>query len=109
MQKNHVYLYTDTLRAELIYVNPLMIEQKEEHSDNQLTAPMPGKILAIHAQYGQSVTKGMPLLVMEAMKMEHTITAPIDGVIEAIHFVEGEQVTEGAQLLSLTGLESDVL
>ena len=109
MQKNHVYLYTDTLRAELIYLDPLMIEQKEEHSDNQLTAPMPGKILAIHAQHGQSVTKGMPLLVMEAMKMEHTITAPIDGVIEAIHFVEGEQVTEGAQLLSLTGLESDVL
>lgn len=109
MQKNHVYLYADTLRAELIYLDPLAIKQSEEQSANQLTAPMPGKILAIHAQHGQNVTKGMPLLVMEAMKMEHTIIAPIDGIIEAIHFTEGEQVTEGAQLLSLTGLEGDTL
>lgn len=109
VHNNHFYLYTDCLRTELIYHDPLMVEQDEEHSDNQLTAPMPGKILAIHAQHGQSVTKGMPLLVMEAMKMEHTITAPINGVIEAIHFSEGEQVTEGAQLLSLTALEGDTL
>jgi 3-methylcrotonyl-CoA carboxylase alpha subunit len=66
-----------------------------------LAAPMPGKVIQVLAKAGQSVSKGEALLILEAMKMEHTITAPADGVVKAVHFAAGEQVLEGAELLSL--------
>ncbi|WP_238878133.1 acetyl/propionyl/methylcrotonyl-CoA carboxylase subunit alpha [Achromobacter xylosoxidans] len=66
-----------------------------------LTAPMPGKIISIAVKAGDSVTKGQPLLVMEAMKMEHTISAPADGKVEELFYAVGDQVTEGAELVAL--------
>jgi 3-methylcrotonyl-CoA carboxylase alpha subunit len=62
---------------------------------------MPGKIIAIEVQAGDKVKRGQALLVMEAMKMEHTIVAGADGVVENIYFGVGEQVAEGAVLISL--------
>ncbi|MND07475.1 Glutaconyl-CoA decarboxylase subunit gamma [compost metagenome] len=50
---------------------------------------------------GAKVTKGEALLILEAMKMEHTIAAPADGVVKEIHYAEGEQVLEGAELVTL--------
>jgi len=47
------------------------------------------------------VVRGDPLVVVEAMKMEHTISAPRDGLIEAIYFAIGDQVQEGDAILSL--------
>jgi 3-methylcrotonyl-CoA carboxylase alpha subunit len=67
----------------------------------RLTAPMPGKLVAFLAQPGDTVTKGQPLAVMEAMKMEHTITAPRDGVVAELLFGIGDQVGDGAELLRL--------
>jgi 3-methylcrotonyl-CoA carboxylase alpha subunit len=64
-----------------------------------LTAPMPGKIVALLAQPGQKVDKGTPLLILEAMKMEHTITAPATGIVKAFCYVAGEQVSDGAALV----------
>ncbi|MFY2057427.1 acetyl/propionyl/methylcrotonyl-CoA carboxylase subunit alpha [Achromobacter xylosoxidans] len=66
-----------------------------------LTAPMPGKIISIAVKAGDSVTKGQPLLVMEAMKMEHTISAPADGKVEELFYAVGDQVTEGAELVAI--------
>ncbi|WP_373790451.1 acetyl/propionyl/methylcrotonyl-CoA carboxylase subunit alpha [Achromobacter insuavis] len=66
-----------------------------------LTAPMPGKIISIAVKAGDSVAKGQPLLVMEAMKMEHTISAPPDGKVEELFYAVGDQVTEGAELVSI--------
>ena len=66
-----------------------------------LTAPMPGRIVKVMAQPGSKVAKGDPLLILEAMKMEHTITAPADGVIKEMHYAAGEQVLEGAELIRL--------
>jgi 3-methylcrotonyl-CoA carboxylase alpha subunit len=66
-----------------------------------LTAPMPGKVIAVLVQAGASVTKGQPLLVMEAMKMEHTIAAPAAGTVESLPFRVGDQVAEGATLVVL--------
>ena len=67
----------------------------------RLTAPMPGKIVAVMAKQGDKVQSGTPLLVLEAMKMEHTITAPADGTVSAIHYAVGDQVEDGAELLDL--------
>jgi len=75
--------------------------QAEADHAGSLTAPMPGKIIAIEVKSGDKVKRGQALLVMEAMKMEHTITAGVDGVVENIYFGVGEQVTEGAVLISL--------
>jgi 3-methylcrotonyl-CoA carboxylase alpha subunit len=61
---------------------------------------MPGKIVQLMVAEGASVEKGTPLLIMEAMKMEHTISAPAKGKVEALNYAVGDQVAEGAQLLS---------
>jgi 3-methylcrotonyl-CoA carboxylase alpha subunit len=66
-----------------------------------LSAPMPGKIVKVMVEAGRKVTKGEPLLILEAMKMEHTITAPADGVVKELHYAAGEQVLEGAELIRL--------
>jgi 3-methylcrotonyl-CoA carboxylase alpha subunit len=64
-----------------------------------LRAPMPGRILAVHASPGGLVARGAPLVVMEAMKMEHTVVAPAAGTVERVLCAVGEQVKEGAELL----------
>ncbi|UYO93811.1 acetyl/propionyl/methylcrotonyl-CoA carboxylase subunit alpha [Pollutimonas sp. M17] len=69
--------------------------------DGGLTAPMPGKIISISVKAGDTVRGGDTLLVMEAMKMEHTITAPSDGTVEEVFFQVGDQVTDGAELISI--------
>ena len=68
---------------------------------DSVKAPMPGKIIAVTAEAGVSVLKGDALVVMEAMKMEHTLAAPRDGVIEAVSATTGDQVGEGVILVSL--------
>jgi 3-methylcrotonyl-CoA carboxylase alpha subunit len=60
---------------------------------------MPGKIVAVLVEKGKEVEKGAPLLIMEAMKMEHTIAAPATGTVEELLYGVGDQVAEGAQLL----------
>jgi 3-methylcrotonyl-CoA carboxylase alpha subunit len=65
-----------------------------------LAAPMPGKIIAVLVEAGAKVEKGAPLLILEAMKMEHTIKAPAAGTVREILYREGEQVVEGAELLA---------
>ncbi len=57
-----------------------------------LTAPMPGKVVSFAVKAGDAVTKGQPLAVMEAMKMEHTIAAPTDGVVQELLYAPGEFV-----------------
>jgi len=66
-------------------------------SDGALRAPMPGKIVAVPAKAGDVVAKGQPVVVLEAMKMEHALTAPFDGVVEHVAAV-GDQVVEAAVL-----------
>jgi len=67
-------------------------------SDGGLRAPMPGKIVAAPAKAGDVVTKGQPIVVLEAMKMEHALTAPFDGVVAEFNVAVGDQVTDGAVL-----------
>jgi 3-methylcrotonyl-CoA carboxylase alpha subunit len=67
-------------------------------SDGALRAPMPGKIVAAPARPGDAVTKGQPIVVLEAMKMEHALVAPFDGVVGEIGVVVGDQVAADAVL-----------
>nr|WP_315591608.1 acetyl/propionyl/methylcrotonyl-CoA carboxylase subunit alpha [uncultured Cupriavidus sp.] len=83
------------------WIDPLAHTGDAEGEGGKLTAPMPGKVIAVMVEAGSKVARGAPLLVMEAMKMEHTITAPADGTVGEILYGIGEQVVEGAQLLSL--------
>lgn len=76
------------------------VRKKEE--DAKPRAPMPGKILKIMKQRGDLVKKGESILIMEAMKMEHTIRAGFDGEIEDIFCKVGDQVQAGMELLGLT-------
>jgi len=74
---------------------------EEERSAGSLAAPMPGKVIKLLVEPGARVSKGDALLILEAMKMEHTVSAPADGTVKEIHFAPGEQVLEGAQLVTL--------
>ncbi|NUN67907.1 acetyl/propionyl/methylcrotonyl-CoA carboxylase subunit alpha [Pseudanabaena biceps] len=67
-------------------------------SDGALRAPMPGRIVAAPLKAGDAVAKGQPVVVLEAMKMEHALTAPFDGVVETVSVAVGDQATEGAVL-----------
>ena len=66
-----------------------------------LVAPMPGKVLEVLVSEGDTVEAGAPLMVLEAMKMEHRIVASHDGTVTSIHFSAGDQVAQGATLLDL--------
>jgi len=93
----HVFCHGQHI--ELSYADPLLHAGEAEAEAGRLTAPMPGKIVALLVAAGQSVKKGEPLLIMEAMKMEHTIAAPKDGVVKELMYLVGDQVADGAQLL----------
>jgi 3-methylcrotonyl-CoA carboxylase alpha subunit len=65
----------------------------------RITAPMPGRIIAVHVAAGKMVEKGAPLIVLEAMKMEHTLKAGHAGKIEYVGCKPGDQIREGQELL----------
>jgi 3-methylcrotonyl-CoA carboxylase alpha subunit len=68
---------------------------------DSVSAPMPGKLLSLHVKAGDTVAKGDPVAVMEAMKMEHTLPAPRDGVVASVEAAPGDQVSEGDILVHL--------
>ena len=66
---------------------------------------MPGTVLAVNAKVGDAVTAGTPLLVVEAMKMEHAIKAPVDGVLTELNVQAGQQVSLAQPLAVVTPTE----
>jgi 3-methylcrotonyl-CoA carboxylase alpha subunit len=85
-----------SLRGSLTHLTP------QAPAAGNLTAPMSGKVIALLTLPGAQVNADQPLLVMEAMKMEHTVTAPCAGHVEQVFYAVGDQVAEGAELLRLT-------
>ncbi|WP_420419615.1 acetyl/propionyl/methylcrotonyl-CoA carboxylase subunit alpha [Pacificispira sp.] len=84
-------------------VDPLAAATGADQSDHALTAPMPGKVTAVFVKKGDAVKAGTSLMILEAMKMEHTIKAPAEGVIETLPYAEGDQVGDGAVLVTFEG------
>ncbi|MEM8937235.1 MAG: biotin/lipoyl-containing protein, partial [Pseudomonadota bacterium] len=85
--------------------DPLAGSSGQSQAEGSLTAPMPGVVTVLSAAPGDSVKAGDPLLVMEAMKMEHTIKAPQDGVVVAYKFAAGDQVKDGDLLVDFEQAE----
>ncbi|WP_417780084.1 acetyl/propionyl/methylcrotonyl-CoA carboxylase subunit alpha [Stutzerimonas xanthomarina] len=76
------------------------VEASHQHHGG-LTAPMNGSIVRVLVEAGQSVEAGATLIVLEAMKMEHSIRAQQAGVVKGLFYAEGDMVSEGAVLLEL--------
>jgi len=72
--------------------------------EGSLLTPLPGTLVAVHVTTGQQVTRGAPLVTVEAMKMEHTLTAPYDGIVTRLAFGLTERVAAGAVLVELSPL-----
>ncbi|MBL8491038.1 MAG: 3-methylcrotonyl-CoA carboxylase, partial [Rhodocyclaceae bacterium] len=96
-EKRHVFLHGRAFV--LSAVDPLYHAGEGGGAEGGLTAPMPGKVIALVAAEGAAVEKGAPLLILEAMKMEHTIAAPCKGTVKAFRFGVGDQVADGAELV----------
>jgi 3-methylcrotonyl-CoA carboxylase alpha subunit len=85
----------------LAIVDPLAPPEGAELAGGRLSAPMPGRVVQLLVAPGMAVRRGQPLLVIEAMKMEHTIAAPRDGVVERVPYTVGDLVEEGVELIAL--------
>jgi len=75
--------------------------------DGVVRAPMPGSVIAVLAEAGQRVSAGQPLVIVEAMKMEHTVTAPADGVVAELTAKAGQQVRMDESLAVIGPVPAD--
>ena len=99
---NPTVVLLDGVEHRLTLIDPLQPKAELDETGGRLTAPMPGKVIEVTARPGQRVKRGEALLVLEAMKMEHTIVAPADGIIDGVHFSPGDLVEEGAALIAFS-------
>ncbi|WP_133137325.1 acetyl/propionyl/methylcrotonyl-CoA carboxylase subunit alpha [Legionella rowbothamii] len=100
--KEALTLYTTEGQITLERFNWNTLGAQSSAHKGQLTAPMPATVVAILKNIGEQVKAGDRLIVLEAMKMEHTIHAPSDGILAEIFYAVGAQVNEGEELLSLS-------
>jgi 3-methylcrotonyl-CoA carboxylase alpha subunit len=96
-----VYVFTDSGRDEITLVDIMAHVGEESAAVGSLKSPMPGQVVAFKVAVGDTVKKGEPLAVIEAMKIEHTITAPTDGVVAELLFAAGDLVADGDELLRI--------
>ncbi len=101
MRHDGVMVYTESEPLLVTRSDGLPASMPAAATNRQLTAPMPGTVVAVLKQIGDSIQAGDTLMVLEAMKMEHAIHAPTDGVLVDIFYGMGAQVMEGAQLVAL--------
>jgi 3-methylcrotonyl-CoA carboxylase alpha subunit len=102
---DELHIFAEGRHRMLMLVDVIALAGERDSGDAGLAAPMPGKVIAVNVTKGARVSKGGALLVMEAMKMEHTIVAPSDGVVDEILYGIGDQVKEGAALVVFSPAE----
>ena len=93
-------VFTAEGTADFEIIDALAASVEVDVAPGHLTAPMPGKVIQVAVKPGDQVKRGATLMVLEAMKMEHSIAAPMDGTIERVFFKAGDLVEEGAELLA---------
>ncbi|WP_148255352.1 acetyl/propionyl/methylcrotonyl-CoA carboxylase subunit alpha [Aidingimonas lacisalsi] len=99
-QASHLIELADANGIARLYWRRLdAIDHGHREAESTLSAPMHGTVVALLIDPGTPVEKGIPLMVMEAMKMEHTLTAPADGQVIGYHFQAGDTVGQGDVLL----------
>ncbi len=79
--------------------DPLASGDAAGAASDRISAPMPGKVTQVLVKAGDKVTRGQPLAVLEAMKMEHTLSAPADAEVESVDAAAGDQVVDGAVIV----------
>jgi 3-methylcrotonyl-CoA carboxylase alpha subunit len=84
---------------QIALTDPRLEALEGEGAGGSLVAPMTGNVIAINVAEGDAVKQGDAVMIVEAMKMEHTITAPADGIVKEIRFAVGDQVEDGEPLL----------
>ena len=91
-------LTTPRGHLDLHWIDPFAAEMRRGGGGRRIVAPMPGTVTRILAEPGADLQRGAPLLVLEAMKMEHTLRAPGDGRLKALKCAVGDFVQEGTEL-----------
>jgi 3-methylcrotonyl-CoA carboxylase alpha subunit len=97
-----VHVHVDGQSLEFAAAPPPTVDEAVRHAaahagdgSAALTAPMPGRVIAVRATVGDQVTAHQAIVVIEAMKMEHAVVAPIDGTLASLLVSEGQQVQRG--------------
>ncbi len=101
-----LFVAVDGASWRLAEIDPLAAPEQAHEAGGRLSAPMPGRVVQLFVAAGDAVRRGQPLLVIEAMKMEHTIAAPRDGIVERLRYAVGDPVEEGAELVALASPEA---
>jgi biotin carboxyl carrier protein len=102
------YVDVEGQSLEFVIAPPPSIDDALRHAGSAgdgasiLAAPMPGRVIAVRATAGERVAAHQPLVVLEAMKMEHAVVAPMDGSVARIHVSAGDQVQRGDLLVELS-------
>jgi 3-methylcrotonyl-CoA carboxylase alpha subunit len=106
VHNEEIYVFSQG-QVRVLQLHDAVAHAQDDGADHggSLTAPMPGKIIAISVKAGDTVKSGDTLLVMEAMKMEHTISSPQDGTVQEVFFAIGDQVADGAELIAIAQAE----
>jgi len=100
-QNRQLTLFIDGNTWSVELDDPLARAADQEGGSGRVTAPMPGTVVAVLVTEDQIVAKNQPLMVLEAMKMEHTLRAPAAGKVTNFKVAKGDQVTEGADLITV--------
>jgi len=96
---DQLYLFGNDGQHRFTLHDPVSESEQSGADAGSLLAPMPGRIVATLVADGTQVTRGTPLVVLEAMKMEHTLQAPADGTVKGYRAKAGDQVGDGAVLV----------
>ena len=99
---NKISLFRENGVFNFNHITPDCGQNNHDEGHGGLTAPMNGTMVSVLVKPGETVSKDQPLVIMEAMKMEHTIKAPNDGKVNEIFFQSGDMVDGGAELLSFS-------
>jgi 3-methylcrotonyl-CoA carboxylase alpha subunit len=100
-------LSTPRGRLRLHWIDPFAADLAEAAAASRIVAPMPGTVTRVLAEAGAAVERGAPLIVLEAMKMEHTLRAPAAGRLKALKCAVGDFVQEGTELADFEPVAAD--